>query len=312
MVTNLLIACIFPEYATTSVSTNQGQNRTTLVITVSATVLGTLLLLVLVTLTGLICVVLRKRRPTEIYRVNSPLRRNAYEVGANWESPKGGSASIAKHLQELEPLASASSVPPTDPEYATISEWRKISGLPQPQPDGVGVSNPFYASSSVSIPNKCNVLEPPACMGTGFVYGRNLEHSCAARSLQDMRSTGLREGASTQGQVGSMGRRTHTLATSGSSRNIPSRTVRRNESMREDISTGYRPTPPPRPVLLQRGTSLRSVGGAEPYLLALKQVGRQPSPLTCTHSMKAGKEAASNESSIEEDVGNDNYIIVPK
>lgn len=315
MISYWSVAYIFPEFATTSESLTtmnaDGPNQTTLVITVSATVLGTLLLLVLLTLMGLICVVQRRRRPTEIYRVNRSLRRNTYEIGVNRETPKGESA---KHLPEHELLASVSPAPPVDPEYATISEWRKISGLPQPQP-GVGVTNPFYASSSVSIPNKCNASEPPGCIESSSLYGHNLEQSCTTRSLQDVRSTGLREGGSTQGQTGSMGRHTHTLATShhnsGSSHIIPSRAVRRNESVRADISTSYKPTPPPRPVLLKRGSSLRSMGGAEPYLMAHKQSANQWSPLT--QSMRAGKAEASGESidSIE-DVGNDNYIIVSK
>lgn len=294
-----------------------GNENQMLVITVSATVLGILLLLVLVTLVGLICVVLRKRRPTETYRVNRSLQRNTYQVGVNREMSKVATADAKQH--ELEVLALASPVPPTDPEYATISEWRKISGFPQPQP-GIGVNNPFYASSSVSIPNKCNVGYVDA-IESNFAHGysvqnNHLKHGCNARSLQDVRTTGLMEAPHTHGEgiitlspTGSLGHRTLTLASGGSARNIPTYTVRRNESMRDDIGTGNKPAPPPRPVLLKRGASLRSVGGCEPYLMAHMS---QSSPLT--QSMRAETDTrrkASRESKDSiEDVGNDNYIIV--
>lgn len=297
--------------------TTEGGNQT-LVIVASATVLGSLLLLVLITLMCLICVVLCKRRPTETYRVNRSVQRNAYEVGIDdGGAPKGESVNVKEH----EILASVQPKPPADPEYATISEWRKISGISQPQP-GVGVINPFYASSSVSIPNRCNIADPPGhvdAVESSFSHGDDLKHSCTAHSLQDVRSMGLREGLKegrlTLSPTGSIGRRTKTFATSynsGSARNIPPRTVRRNESMKADISMNYKPTPPPRPVLLKRGESLRSVGGSEPYLVAYTQSVNQSSPLTQSMRARKGPEEKASRESKEsiEDVGNDNYIIV--
>jgi hypothetical protein len=265
--------------------TNQAEGvNQTLVISVSATVLGALLLLVFVTLVILVCVLLRKRKPTEVYRVNTSLHRNTYETGIGAGTPKSAANNVK--LQEPDLVESASPVPPTDPEYATISEWRKISGLPQPGP-GIGVTNPFYASSSVCIPNASGCVDS---METSFSHISSLDSNpylvkqrSTAHSLQDMRSVGLRDAKSPHTKdttlSPSLGRCPMTLGSGGSVRNIPSHAVRRNESMRADIGSGHRPVPLPHPVM--RNASL-NVGRGEPYLMA-HQLG---SPLAL--SMRAG------------------------
>ena len=294
-----------------------GAESQVLVFSVSAAVLGTLLLLVFITLISLICVVLWKRRPTETYRVNRSLQHNPYELTVNREPPKG--AMEDAKLQEHELTTSTNPAPPADPEYATISEWRKISGFPQPQP-GISVTNPFYATSSVSIPNKCNTSDPPKCLESSFTRdcysvqnSPRLKHSSTAHSLQDVRSTTLKESPHSEpprreaippSPTGSLGRRTMTLAGGGSARNISSRAVRRNVSMRDDIVTARKPVPAPRPVLLKKNE-----GGGDLYLM---QSVTQSSPLTQSIRAKKESETASSREVKDsvEDVGNDNYVFL--
>lgn len=306
-------------------TTSSGTENQVLVFSVSAAVLGTLLLLVFITLIGLICVVLWKKRPTETYRVNGPLQNNPYEL--NIEPPKGA-VDDAK-LQEHELTTSTNPAPPADPEYATISEWKKISGFSQSQP-GVSVNNPFYASSSVSIPNKCNVSDPPKRVDnlessfTRDCYSvqssPQLKHSSTARSLQDVRGIILKEPSHLEAPhykegippspTGSLGRRTLTLAGGGSARNI-SHPVKRNMSMRDDLVAAQKPVPLPRPVLLKKNASLKDMGGNESYLAHL-QSASQSSPLT--QSIRARKESGTEASQgikdNVEDVGNDNYVFL--
>lgn len=110
--------------------------------------------------------------------------------------------------------------PPTDPEYATIGEWRRenlsqsSAAQQQQQPS---VINTFYASSTVSL-NKTNVTDPPAYLEvveSSFnnhqphqvekesVY--NVNHDGLTHSLQDVRScahTGSRGGGGSGGNNG--------------------------------------------------------------------------------------------------------------
>ena len=145
---------------------------------------------------------------------------------------------------------------------------------------------------------------------------RRLKSSCSSYSLQDMHSTLLKDDLQSGAGPVSRQNRTQTLTrafNSSSTRNIPSRTVQRNESCTAADISGTRPEPPPRPILLQRNASLRSIKSSEPYMMT--RVPAKSSPLTQA-SMKAEEGATlmgqAKVESVEsiDDVGNDNYIKV--
>ena len=301
--------------------------------------LGFLLLLVAVTLMVLICVVvLKKRSATEVYRVSlgQSQERNPYEIAMGDRMQKKEESGFFKEDFECVShygMQRSLPEPAADPEYATIAESRKIlnglSSTPstpttlttpgQPQ----GVTNPFYAASSTCIPAK--LQEPPAEQGSymevvedrSLAVGdiKRLKNSCSSYSLQDMHSTLLKDDLQSDAGPVSGKLRTQTLTrafNSSSTRNIPSRTVRRNESCTAADYNSTKPEPPPRPILLQRNASLRSIKSSEPYMMA--RVPVKSSPLTQA-SMKAEEGALMGQTKVEsvesiDDVGNDNYIKV--
>ncbi len=155
-------------------------------------VLGILLLLVICSILALICIILSRKKQREPRQV---LRReenaiNAYEATPR-VSPKGGESS------KIQLLESVKAAPPPDPEYATISEWREMVGLPQPERT---VSNPFYASSlslnatkshNTSEYNEACILGTPPLPPDTETHG--LRQATRTYSLQDMRSMLIKE-----------------------------------------------------------------------------------------------------------------------
>lgn len=273
------ISLVPPADATAPSSMNGNNNGQTLVISVSAAIIGFLLLLVMITLLGLICVVVWKRKscppPEHSYRPQtSPSRRNTYESRAPLESKVPREEDLKK--QELELGALTRPEPPTDPEYATITEWRQMNRLRSSSQEQMGVTNPFYVStdflgitktktnnvsSTTTTPTpsvdvlKGSFTPDPAPKARDMAYSH--QNSCMAYSLQDVRSTGLKLGPEgTQGSAGlagltgsaglagnsrlATGQPTQTLAggyNSRSTHNIPLRTVQRHVSMKAEIST---------------------------------------------------------------------------
>ena len=217
--------------------------------------------------------------------------------------------------------------PPFDPDYATISEWQRERANAQPlQPS---VINAHYASST-SLANRSNMSDPLGYLevvessfsrpeiNKESVYNANVNESMAY-SLQDVRSTsakGFQASARKPDPLAAY--RAQTLAGSyhsHSTHDLHSRAVgiRRQASMMNSHQDLVKPAPvpPPRPLIpVKRNASTRSLGQPEPYLQSATASASQASPLV--QSLRAGGvvEDGTNESS-EDDVGNDNYIILP-
>ncbi len=251
----------FPLSSTTMPSTSATLPFQNLIIIVSA-VLGILLLLVICSILALICVILSRKKQREPRHV---LRReenaiNAYEATPR-VSPKGGETS------KIQLLESVKAAPPPDPEYATISEWREMVGLPQPERT---VSNPFYASSlslnatkshnTSYIPeyNEACILGPPPLPPDTETHG--LRQATRTYSLQDMRSTLIKE--KRNGQQQNPGASTLTGC---------------------HAKKSHKPIPAPRPVMRSASTLNKSSNNtSEKYLKSLTLQGRggPESPLT--------------------------------
>ena len=288
-----MINFVSPETPIATPTSGKNEDQV-LVIAVSAAIIGFLLLLVMITLLGLICVVVWKRKsrpppPEHSYRPQtSPSSRNMYESGAPIASKVSGDEVLKK--QELKTGAPVKQEPPSDPEYATITEWRQMRSSSQ---EKMGVNNPFYASTdflsvtktrnvSTSATPSMEVLESsltsfPAPAPEAGNRVRDLQNSCMAYSLQDMRSTGLKPGskgtqastglagnavlAGNAGLTGNTGQPTRPLTSGYNSRstfNIPVRTVQRHVSMKADISTTG-PAVAPRPNIVRRNISMKAL-----------------------------------------------------
>lgn len=242
-----------------------------------------------------------------------PHRVNTYEQPSD-RMPNRQREKSDFNKQEL--VDSTKPVPPSDPEYATLSEWREMNGLRNPEQPSV--TNPFYASS-VSITTKSNIAEPSNYLDvveSGFSPEgvQNLTLSCDAHSLQDMRSATLKKERTCPPMGPIPIRRTQTLVGgyhSRSTHNLTSRaaTVTRNNSMKSTVSTDCKPVPPPRPNMVKRSASIRSMGSVEPYLLqAQLHFDSHVSPLT--QSIRVPESVAHGDDD-GDDVGNDNYITLP-
>ena len=210
--------------------------------------------------------------------------------------------------------------PPSDPEYATITEYRQMAEIGSRSPS---VTNPFYAST-VSIAGRSNISEPPEytqVIEPAFppkqvpLGACNLGESGASHSLQDMRGLVSQEGMSRIATGGPTGgsQRAQTLTrsfNSHSSHNIPMHFLKRTNTMVN------KPFPPPRSPGVQRRASQRSIPG-EPYLAVETQPSNNlQSPLTqCIRALKgsdAEEPTMQRADDDEDDVGPDNYIILPK
>lgn len=294
---------------------------TTLAIIASTSILGFLLLLVMITLMVLICVVLFKKKKTESYRTHSSERRNTYVTAEANQGPKG-EVDDSKNRKLVD---SGRPKLPSDPEYATISEWRQMTGVSTNRTPSV--TNPFYASSqSLATKSKAIVDSSPRYMevvddsGREQGMGRNLLHSRTAYSLQDVRSTSLKD-EHTQNRAAAI-QRVQMHHTNSSPRNLPPRsaTVGRNTSLKDSLNS--KPVPPPRPVMVQRNASMKVLGSVEPYLLShvqaqqaiasgfaspLMQSRRSENPQAAGKVSKKGQDERGGS---DDDVGNDNYIIL--
>lgn len=272
--------------------------------------------------------VLHRKKPANSSGVQSTRdyrRRNTYEAGlpSKWISEE-------KYDLPREAVESVGSPqPPSDPEYATISEWRQMA------PEQPSVINKFYASSSNSLTNKSNPSDPPGYLevvesslshyppatGTTNTTEResvdNVNLGIQACSLQDVRGCVVKEnlaaaqkqrqqhwqdkGAAMSSGVAGRVRMTTTVQRSQSSHELASHavTVKRSATMKPSVSVG-KPVPPPRPrVAPKRNPSMRSLGHLEVSGL---QSGPHTSPLV--QSMRAAGR-------VPDDVGNDNYITLP-
>ena len=185
---------------TTSVTTTTGtmaQNSEfiqlqTLIIIVAVT-LGCLLLVIICTIIGLACVILSKNKPSRGQRGSDLGRRNSHNSYEERNTIEAKEKGLEKKNQEL--CASIRPLPPSDPEYATISEWREMKGFSLQS----SVTNPFYASTTCVSSSKSNTPEydiPETVPSRKRGYSIDIHHNSAikTKSLQDIKSTTLKEG----------------------------------------------------------------------------------------------------------------------
>ena len=298
------ITPVVPTTPVVATSVATPEDNSSLIIIASASVLGSLLFLVMLLLLTLICVVLCKKKPSRRYHISGSHERNAYETN-RLNVPNNEIDGINKKCLE----DSVVPQPPCDPDYATIQEYRQMTGMLPKQPSSV--NNAFYASTA-SMACRSNISEPPEYtqvieagppVESPLGNTRGLGQSCAAYSLQDMRGCLVKE-RHAYNLAGSHSQRAMTLKSfnSHSTHNIPLQTLRRSETMKQ-----AGPPPPPRSLGVQRQASQRSIPG-EPYIL---QPGSLRSPLTQCVRAATSPEVHSNAGDEEADVGPDNYITLP-
>ena len=241
-------------------------------------------------------VLYKKKSPDHLRRFEAQ-ERNTYDLSQHREVKD----EHYYHSKQHDFLASEKPMPPSDPEYATISEWREMQNLPHHEStQSAGVMNPFYAASNMSIATRSSDGGPPSYPSPGGQssmnliptdpnHSPNLRRTTRAYSLQDVRST-MNKGLNSPNLRG----KTFTI---GSQNKVP------------------RPLPPPRPVM--RHTSMKATPTAEVYLQPFNQPGKLVSPLTQDVRAARGyqvEDSRDKESELERSdrssVDAENYIIM--